>query len=209
MAQSRLIQLVGVGAVIYLVLIFAGVAPSTLGGVANATANVSNGSVPAFNVSNFSTGVDTTVESDAVERAVHREVNRVRSDHGLQALQWDSDLHDAAEYHSQDMAEREYFSHTSPEGEDFSDRYRRFGVECRVDTGGGTYLTGAENIVFVPASEHGYNETRIAEAIVASWMGSAGHRRNILQPAWRSEGIGVAVAEVDGGTRVYATQNFC
>jgi uncharacterized protein YkwD len=40
-------------------------------------------------------------------------------------------------------------------------------------------------------------------------MNSTGHRENILRPFWESEGIGVAIEDVNGQTRVYATQNFC
>lgn len=40
-------------------------------------------------------------------------------------------------------------------------------------------------------------------------MNSSGHRENILRSYWNTEGVGVAVAEEGGKTRVYATRNFC
>jgi uncharacterized protein YkwD len=39
-------------------------------------------------------------------------------------------------------------------------------------------------------------------------MNSSGHRENILRPYWESEGIGVAIEDVNWETRVYAPQNF-
>jgi uncharacterized protein YkwD len=47
---------------------------------------------------------------------------------------------------------------------------------------------------------------QIAESTVKGWMHSPGHRKNILAPHWRSEGIGVALSPDD---KVYITQNFC
>jgi uncharacterized protein YkwD len=40
-------------------------------------------------------------------------------------------------------------------------------------------------------------------------MNSTGHRENILKSHWENEGIGIYIIEIDGKTRVYATQNFC
>jgi uncharacterized protein YkwD len=47
---------------------------------------------------------------------------------------------------------------------------------------------------------------KIAESTVHGWMNSQGHRKNILTPRWKSEGIGVAISPDD---KVYITQNFC
>jgi len=47
---------------------------------------------------------------------------------------------------------------------------------------------------------------KIAETTVQGWMKSAGHRKNILMPYWKNEGIGVVIAPDD---KVYITQNFC
>ena len=46
----------------------------------------------------------------------------------------------------------------------------------------------------------------IATSTVTGWMESPGHRKNILEPHWQSEGIGVAVAP---DYSVYITENFC
>lgn len=53
------------------------------------------------------------------------------------------------------------------------------------------------------------SEQDIAEGLVNQWMNSTGHRENILRPYWENEGIGIYIIEVDGETRIYATQTFC
>lgn len=113
------------------------------------------------------------------------------------------------------MAQNEYFSHTSPTGETRSDRYEKFGYDCRTDAGDGTYYTGAENIAYTYYDQNVTTENgtvryttadELARGLVRRWMNSAGHRENILTEAWDDEEIGVYVTSV--GT-VYATQNFC
>ncbi|AGB36636.1 CAP domain-containing protein [Natronococcus occultus] len=130
----------------------------------------------------------------AVETAIHDRVNAVRAEHGLDPLSYREDLAAAAASHSQDMAERSYLSHTSPEGETMTDRYERFDVDC---------WGRAENVLYNYASDE--SPTAAARRSVDQWMGSDGHRRNVLSTSWTAEGIGAAVAD-DG--RLYVTQNF-
>jgi uncharacterized protein YkwD len=143
---------------------------------------------------------------------MHQYVNDERTERGLDALAFDADLRTIARSHSEDMATRGYFSHVSPEGDDFSDRYERAGYECRAPTGDGTYLTGGETIAQtwydtpVSGGVQYTTEAELARGIVDQWMNSSGHRSNILADAWRNEGIGIYVT--DEG-KVYATQNFC
>lgn len=105
------------------------------------------------------------------------------------------------------MAERDYFSHESPDGETRSDRYERFGYNCRVSTGSGTYLKGGENNGRLEYSGWELSEEEIASEIVAGWLESTGHRENLLRKHWQGEGIGVAVGGDD--SEIYVTQNFC
>jgi uncharacterized protein YkwD len=89
-------------------------------------------------------------------------VNRERQKNGLPPVAGDPVLSAIAQGHAEDMAVRGYFSHTSPEGEDLFERL----TGARV-----TYRRAAENIAW------GYRD---ATALVRGWMGSAGHRKNIL-----------------------------
>ena len=119
----------------------------------------------------------------------------------MRSLSWNAKLAQAALNHSADMASRDYFQHDSPEGHDFSWRYSQVGFSCSVIKGNFIY-GGAENIS-MSVGYRGVNA--IAAATVDGWMNSPGHRENILNPDWRSEGIGVAFS----GSKAYLTQNFC
>ncbi|WP_241692967.1 CAP domain-containing protein [Haloarcula limicola] len=148
------------------------------------------------------------IDISAVEMAIHEEVNQRRTANGLGQLEYRSDLVEVARYHSKDMASKGYFSHDSPNGESLGDRYQRFGINC----------AGGENIAYTYWEENIQSEGRllyydseqdVAIGLVNQWMNSTGHRENILRERFQSEGIGISVAEVDGATRIYATQNFC
>lgn len=168
-----------------------------------------------------STGGDSdALNRSAIERQVHQSINQVRVERGLSELQSDQDLREVARYHSEDMADRGYFAHEGPDGETMGDRYDRFGYDCEVALSENRYATGGENIAYTYAYgriraddgriiSHDGDESHIGRGIVRQWMNSTGHRENIVKPHWRSEGIGVAFAQVEEGTRVYVTQNFC
>jgi uncharacterized protein YkwD len=156
------------------------------------------------------------IGADTLAKRIHSLINRERANQGLSPLSWDNALARIARGHSRDMAVRTYFSHDSPEGRDFSYRYRQEGYSCAVRTGN-TIYTGAENIfqnnlydsvttVNGRASYDWNSEERIAETTVRGWMLSPGHRKNILIPHWRNEGIGIFIAPDD---KVFITQNFC
>ncbi len=162
----------------------------------------------------------STAELDGteLEYLVHRYVNEERAERGKSNLTLDTDLRAVARYHSADMANRSYFSHVGPDGETLADRYRQFDYQCRVKTGTFQYATGGENILYTyyDAPVAMGNRTieydspeELARGIVNGWMNSTSHRKNLLKPYWEREAIGVHIEQVDGRTRVYATQNFC
>ncbi|MBV9109240.1 MAG: CAP domain-containing protein [Gemmatimonadetes bacterium] len=103
---------------------------------------------------------------------VLRLVNADRGRHGCPALQWDAAAAGAAQAHSDDMARRNYFSHTSPEGRTAVDRLHAQGANFRAL---------AENIAM--------GQPTPAEA-VRSWLGSAGHRENIENCVYTRSGVG-------------------
>ena len=134
----------------------------------------------------------------------------------MPALAWNDKLNIIARKHSQDMANRNYFSHDDPEGHDFSYRYRQEGFNCEIHVGNYIYM-GAENIFQnnlyssityyggIPSYDWNTQE-EIAESTVQGWMNSPEHRQNILTAYWESEGIGVAISDDD---KVYITEDFC
>lgn len=160
-------------------------------------------------VSTYRVSETVTVRSDTVESLIHEKVNDVRAERGLPRLDYSEKLASVSRAHSEDMATRDYFSHTNPEGEQPWDRYgdhvdspvcRAYGeniaynwVDSIVRSDGGGLDSSSAN-------------DAVAGALVDQWMSSTGHRRNILSENWDAEGLGVYVT--DEG-QVYATQNFC
>lgn len=151
-----------------------------------------------------------------LESRIHDLINQERKDAGLPELAWNQTLQQIARDYSQDMATRNFFSHTDPEGRTFVERYRRAGFKCAIRKGfffGMSTNLGSENIAYNHLSSaivrrHGQAdaEGQFAAAVVRQWMTSPGHRRNILTRYFRREGIGVAIGR-DG--KVLVTQNFC
>jgi len=158
------------------------------------------------------------LDGTRLEYLVHRGINERRAAHGESNLSFDTELRSIARYHSTDMARQDYFGHVSPDGETLSDRYHKFGYQCRVPMGGFRYATGGGNVLYtyydapVKMGNHTvrYDTPReLARGIVNVWMNSTEHRKNLLKPYWENEGIGIYIEQVGGRTRVYATQNFC
>ncbi len=161
----------------------------------------------------------TTVDVDGidvqdVERQIHDDVNDARVQHGLEPLVFDRSLARIARDYSQDMAERGFFSHYSPEGESFSDRYEAAGYDCEIHANGQIY-TGGENLalnsigrpVQVDDRQEFYTEIdELSASVVTGWLNSPDHRENMLHQVWQRQGIGVHIQE-DG--TVHVTQNFC
>ena len=191
-------------------------APGGLGGAIDGRRNGStvdsaaNRTVPSSNAADLN--------GTRLERLVHRGINERRAARGKSNLSFDTDLRSVARYHSADMAKRDYFGHVGPDGETPSDRYRKFGYRCRIPMGGLRYATGGENVLYtyydapvrIDNRTVRYDTQReLARGIVNGWMNSTEHRKNLLKPYWENEGIGIYIEQVDGRTRVYATQEFC
>ena len=87
-------------------------------------------------------------------------------------LTMNSTLRCAARNHSWDMAARDYFDHTSPDGA---------GPGDRLEDAGYSGSAWAENIAW------GYSTP---EDVVAGWMGSSGHCANLMQGEYTETGVG-------------------
>lgn len=101
-------------------------------------------------------------------------VNAERTSQGLAPLSQVSELMQSAALHSQDMATHDFMSHTGSDGSDPGDRMRRAGYD---------WYTYGENVAA------GYGSPA---SVVAGWMGSSGHRANILDSDFRDVGAGYA-----------------
>ncbi|RWZ58794.1 hypothetical protein EQV77_07485 [Halobacillus fulvus] len=129
------------------------------------------------------------VETDITEfeEEVVTLVNEERTAEGLDPLEMHQRLSELAEVKSQDMADENYFSHTSPTYGSPFDMMDQFDFE---------YRAAGENIA---AGQ------RTPEEVVEGWMNSEGHRENILNDTFTHIGVGY----VEGGSyRTYWTQLF-
>jgi uncharacterized protein YkwD len=108
-------------------------------------------------------------------------LNRQRRKHGLRRLRLSRRLSRAARGHSRDMVRRGYFSHTSLSGATFVDRIRLSG-----------YLHGSLSWMVGENLAWGAGSRSSPAGIVLAWMGSPGHRENILTGRYRHIGIGIA-----------------
>jgi uncharacterized protein YkwD len=108
-------------------------------------------------------------------------VNETRNEWGRADLSPQRNLRRAAEWHADDMAAQDYFSHTSADGDTFADRLDRANFIPRSDR-----WAAGENL----AAGHGTAGS--AAEIVSGWMNSRDHRINLLDPDFRLVGIGVA-----------------
>jgi len=134
---------------------------------------------------NTNTNTNTTSAS-SIEMEVVNIVNSERQKAGLAPLQYSSELSNVARAKSQDMASKNYFSHTSPTYGDPFSMMKSFGIK---------YKTAGENIA------KGYSS---AQSVMKGWMNSSGHKANILNPSFGK--IGVGYVNINGTT--YWTQMF-
>ena len=109
----------------------------------------------------------------AAEDQVLVAVNKARAAAGCGALTANAKLEAAARVHAKAMAEKDFFGHSGKDGSKFSTRIKRQGYR---------YSRVAENIGAGQSS---------AAGIMKDWMGSAGHRKNILNCALAETGIAV------------------
>ena len=110
-------------------------------------------------------------------------VNQERADHGEAALQFNADLQQSAQAHTESMAFGDYFEHDGPGGDTPLSRMTAAGY---IPSGGNVGYEIGENIGW------GTLSLGTPRAIVAAWMASPGHRANILDVHFRDTAIGVS-----------------
>jgi uncharacterized protein YkwD len=102
-------------------------------------------------------------------------------------LRWNDRLARAAQAHSEDMAQKNYFDHQAPDGSDMAKR------------------VGAQGYTFSALGENIAAGQRTPAEVVQGWLESPGHCANIMNGAFQEIGVGRA----EGGSyKVYWTQNF-
>lgn len=107
-------------------------------------------------------------------------LNRERQSRGLSSLKSHRAQRKAAKRHSRAMVKKRCFSHQCAGEKDLVGRVHESGyLPC------GCAWSVAENIAY------GHGRKSSPRKVVARWMGSAGHRANVLNPAFEHVGVGV------------------
>ncbi|WP_407658374.1 CAP domain-containing protein [Kitasatospora acidiphila] len=113
-------------------------------------------------------------------------VNVQRAQNGCGPVTANGQLQQAAQRQSDDMAARQFFDHTNPDGA---------GPQQRIEATGYQWSTWGENIA------RGQSDPA---SVMDSWMNSPGHRANILNCAFKQLGVGVHM----GPNGPWWTQDF-
>lgn len=111
-------------------------------------------------------------------------INENRRSESAGSLTSDDTASLAARRHAKDMADSGYFSHTDLRGTGPMERYRDVGGKSN-GVGENIYTMNGNGIL---------NDAQLADAIRAgqeAFMKSEGHRNNILNPNYKTAGVGV------------------
>jgi uncharacterized protein YkwD len=133
----------------------------------------------------FGPGVEDSAFVPDAEEQLLAMVNEVRKEYHLPPVMMDEGLRGAARSHSRDMAVNGYLGHGSSQGESF---FARLAGVVPQGSLVGENVTAAVSIVR-------------AHAVLVH---SQGHLKNIINPAFRRVGIGVATA----GDLLITTEDF-
>ena len=137
----------------------------------------------------------STRHLEAVEDKLLELTNAERRKEGGPNLKREDDLRAVARGHNADMLNRRFFSHVSPDGdgpgERVANRHRRL-------------VGGVGENIWQSTGLSSDDADALARLIVKGWMGSEGHRRNMLDENYTHLGAGVSQA----GDEIRATLVF-
>ncbi|WP_186002209.1 MULTISPECIES: CAP domain-containing protein [Corallococcus] len=120
--------------------------------------------------------------------AIYERINSLRRAHRLPELTPDPSLEDVSQRYSTRMATEGFFAHIAPDGSTLTRRLPE----------GAHYVRAGENL-------------GQASGPLAAHFGiehSPGHRKNLMDPAFRFMGVGVAFQKVDGRDQAFVTEVF-
>jgi hypothetical protein len=116
--------------------------------------------------------------------------NQQRASSGLEPLQTNASLNDAAKLKAQDMFEKDYWAHFAPDGTS------------------PWYFFGLVDYKYTWAGENLARDFATSSGVVAAWMDSSGHRDNILSPNFSEIGIAVVNGNLEGEDTTLVVQLF-
>ena len=138
-------------------------------------------------------GAVTLTQHNGAEKKLVQRINRVRKNHGLEAMKVATRLTRASTRHSNSMGKVGYFRHDLWH----KGKWKPFGTWIRWFWPGPDYTSwsAGENLAY-GAPGLGPRKT------VTLWMHSSGHRANMLDKDWNR--IGVSIVHVKGPVGFYA-----
>lgn len=167
----------------------------------------------------------TRIDQSLFNSALLKAVNYERCRKNRAELSSDPTLIAMAQAHSEEMAREGYFSHTSPHSatRDVGRRADRANLRRRIvgenialnqrfSFGSEMFITkGTCRFVYqpsrAPVPEHSY--ASLAQTVVAQWMGSRGHKANILHKRYKRHGAAIGYDKNAPHCGNYlVTQNF-
>lgn len=113
-------------------------------------------------------------DTTTMESAILDAINNVRAANGLGGLSLSSDLSSLAREHSQDMAARHYFNHTSPDGQGPYQRLKAAGFD------------------FAAYGETSHFPDVRPQSAIADWLRHPGGMRQLLDSRFTAAGVGIA-----------------
>ena len=116
--------------------------------------------------------------------------NNERNELGIQPLKENSQLEMAAFLKAEDMMEKDYFSHKSPEGITPWHWFKKANYN---------YQLAGENLAI------GFLDS---EEVYQAWLNSPSHRANLLNPNYNEIGIAILKGEFEGKKTTVVVQHF-
>jgi uncharacterized protein YkwD len=113
----------------------------------------------------------------SLEQGLLAQLNTLRRQHGLSQLRLSTPLTAAARHHSNEMATRGFFSHTSANGASFDRRIGRF-----YRSAGRRYWSVGENLLWSSPDVD-------PAGALNMWLNSPAHRKIMLTARWREVGL--------------------
>lgn len=132
-------------------------------------------------------------------------VNNARAQNGVALLVRSHGLDRIAQAQARDMALRHYFSHESPEGLMPWDRLLLADLK---DMSGVVDLRGVSDVAYNGVGENAAMGQESVGEVVNGWLGSTGHRRNMLDTIYTHVGTGVYYDPANYSMPVHVVQLY-
>jgi uncharacterized protein YkwD len=145
--------------------------------------------VPTLTSIPIPTPTPTLTPAQFGERTIEL-VNQERNKIGLKQLRVNELLNNSAKAKAEDMLNRNYWSHKTPEGIEPWSFIKKAGYK---------YQYSGENLA---------RDFQIPEGVVTGWMKSKEHKDNILNPEYTETGVYVNKGRLEGWSTILVVQHF-